>query len=84
MTKTVYLSGSKYIHCELTQVSNKRERGVLNVPIRERGVYLMFLYASMKPTTVHIYVCILWRLTIFESNVASLTFKALRGRKTVF
>ena len=37
MTKTVYLSGLKYINCELTQVSEKRELGCL-----------LFLRASMK------------------------------------
>ena len=31
MTKTVYLSGLKYIDCELLRVSNKRELGCLLV-----------------------------------------------------
>ena len=39
MTKTVYLSGLKYINCELTRVSKKRERGVSNVPTRFYEAY---------------------------------------------
>ena len=31
MTKTVYLSGLKYINCELLRVSNKRELGCILV-----------------------------------------------------
>ena len=31
MTKTVYLSGLKYIDCELLRVSNKRELGCILV-----------------------------------------------------
>ena len=41
MTKTVYLSGLKYINCELTRVSDKRELGCL-----------LFLWASKKLTGV--------------------------------
>ena len=44
MTKTVYLSGLKYIDCELTRVSDKRALGCL-----------LFLRASKKQTNMYIF-----------------------------